>query len=146
MAKRDLIFWSPFKELEDIRQEIDKFFNLDSDAPFKINAPAIDIEQDENNIYVKADVPGLTKEDIEIELKDGMLVLRGEKKVEKETNKKECFRKERWEGKFERTISLPDYIDVEKAEATYNNGVLEIVLPKKEEKKPKKLTLKVKDK
>ncbi|MCX8057817.1 MAG: Hsp20/alpha crystallin family protein [Spirochaetes bacterium] len=144
MAKRDLIFWSPFKELEDLKNEIDKFFNWDYDSPIKLNAPAIDIEQDENNFYIKADIPGLTKDDIEIELKDGMLTLRGEKKVEKEEKKKECFRKERWEGKFERTISLPDYIDTEKAEATYNNGVLEITLPKKEEKKPKKLTLKIK--
>ncbi len=106
--------------------------------------PAIDISEDKNNIVVKADLPGMKQEDIEVVLEDDVLTIRGERKSEKEEKDKNFHRVERSYGAFERSIRLDTNVDKEKITANYKDGVLEIIMPKTESAKPKQLKINVK--
>jgi HSP20 family protein len=105
--------------------------------------PALDVYEDKDNIIVKADLPGLTKDDIEISLQDNVLTLRGEKKRDSEVKEENYYRLERSYGTFNRSFELPTSVDASKIEATFKNGVLQITLPKTEEAKPKKIKINV---
>ncbi len=105
--------------------------------------PAIDIKETEQEIVLKADVPGLSFEDIDVQLENGTLTLRAERKFEKTEEKAGWHRQERSYGKFERVFDLPETIEVEAVKADYKNGVLTIALPKKEIAKPKQIKVQV---
>ena len=107
-------------------------------------APAVDIHETDDGFMVTADLPGVKKEDIEIDLKDSTLTIKGEKKFEEKAPKENYIRIERSYGKFIRSFSLPNNIDSEKIKATFNNGTLELNIPKKEDAKPKQITIDVK--
>jgi len=92
--------------------------------------PAMDISADENNVYVKADLPGVKKEDISLAVENGVLTIRGERKAREETNDKNIRRIECSYGSFERRVDLGTDVDESKAKASYTDGVLEVVLPK----------------
>jgi HSP20 family protein len=104
--------------------------------------PTIDLYEDKDNFVVKAELPGVRKEDIEITLHNGMLSLSGERKQTRETA--EPRRLERFAGRFYRTLSLPAKVDSEKISATYKDGILTVALPKAEEAKPKQISVHVK--
>jgi HSP20 family protein len=106
--------------------------------------PAVDVYEDKDTLQVKAELAGLKKEDIEISLHDGCLSLSGERKEEKKQEGREVYRSERWVGRFHRTISLPCRVEADKIQATYNDGVLTVVLPKAEEAKPKQIPITIK--
>lgn len=146
MAKKELYLWNPFKELENLRNEIDRFFDTDYESDSKLIFPTTDISEDDKNVYINIDLPGLTKDNVELEINDGYLKVKGKKEEKKEEKdkKRHYYRKERFYGEFERTIALPEYVKMEKAEASFKDGVLEIIIPKKEEKQPKKLEIKIK--
>ena len=93
---------------------------------------------------VKAEIPGMKKEDIEISLHNGSLTIAGERKEEKEVKESESFRSERFQGRFQRTFTLPGKVDAEKITASYKDGVLTVVLPKSEETKPKQIPVNAK--
>jgi HSP20 family protein len=140
----DLVVWRPFQEL---RKEIDRLFNEFFSRPVLPEkfewfewTPAVDVSETEDSIIVKADLPGVKPEEIEINISDNILTIRGEKKREEEEKKENFYRVERYYGSFMRAIQLPTEVDVEKVKATYKDGVLKVVLPKKVE--PKK-TIKV---
>ena len=152
-------FWSlsPFRRVATLRDEVDHFFNLafgrlndtnggsGSDAPGLDGwLPAVDVYEDKDTVQVKAELAGLKKEDIEISLQDGYLVLSGERKQEEKQDNGEVYRSERWVGHFHRTISLPCRVQSDKIEATYNEGVLTVTLPKAEEAKLKQIPITVK--
>lgn len=148
MAKKYLSRWEPFRDLVSLRTDFDRLFNTFFDnmptETERLWAPAVDIEENNGNLVVKAELPGMEKEDITVSVRDNMLHLSGERKIEKETKDKSYHRIERCFGKFSRTIELPAAVEADKVKAVYIDGVLNITLPKPEELKPKKIDVEVK--
>ena len=106
-------------------------------------APSVDILETENDLVLKADVPGVELKDIDIQIENGTLTLKGERKFEQESQNKGYHRLERSYGSFVRYFTLPDTVDAEKVHAAYNNGVLTVTLPKKEIAKPRTVKVQV---
>jgi HSP20 family protein len=105
-------------------------------------APALDVIDRKDELVIRADLPGLSEKDVEVEVEDGILDLRGKRTEEHEEKDQNYYYAERWEGAFNRSIALPSGVDAEKVSATFKNGVLEIRLPKKEEMRGKKVDIK----
>jgi HSP20 family protein len=106
--------------------------------------PAVDIYETDSSVVVKAELPGVQKEAVGVEVKDGVLSLRGERKYEKEVKEENFHRIERSYGTFHRAFSLPTTVDQDKISAVMRDGVLEVTLPKKEAAKPKQISVTVK--
>ena len=139
-----LIKWSPYRNLISLPDEIDHFFNgfgLDLNASDSVWSPSVDISETENQYEVKAEIPGLKKEDIKLSVEDNVLTLSGERKYENETEKKNYHRIERAYGKFERSFRLPREVDAGNIKANYKNGVLTVHIPKTETVKPKEIAV-----
>jgi Molecular chaperone (small heat shock protein) len=145
--------WSdPFRELEQIQNTMNRLFDvsLGRHTGKELMAwdtewdPAVDVYDSKDAIVVKADLPGVNKEDIDISVLNDTLVIKGEKKQEKEVKEKGSIRSERFYGSFQRAITLPGGVDTGKVTAAYKNGVLELTLPKKEDAKPKQIKVDVK--
>lgn len=147
-----IVKYDPWRDVLSLRDEIDRlfedFFPVKSgerrDYLAEVWAPAIDIYETKDDVVVKAELPGMNKEDIKINIVDNSLVIEGEKKQEKEVKEENYYRVERRYGAFRRAIEIPVPVKTENVEATYKDGVLEIKLPKKEEAKPKEIEVKVK--
>ncbi len=105
--------------------------------------PAIDVSEDENHVVVKAELPGMNEKDIDVNLQNSVLTIRGEKKKEEEKKGEQYYRLESSYGAFQRAITLPSEVDSEKVKANFKNGVLKIELPKKETAKAKKVKVDV---
>ena len=139
-----------FDDLGNFQQEMNRLFDVTLQRPFKLDngdklwAPAVDIVDEKDQIKVRADLPGLKKEDIEVSVDNDVLTIKGEKKEEKETKGKDYIRSERYYGAFHRAFSLPASVDASKVNAAYKEGVLEITLPKKEGAKPKQTKVEIK--
>lgn len=141
--------WPGFGGLSSLRSEIDRLF----DAPlsemarasqfFSGAAPAVDVYEDKENFMVKAELPGMKKEDISVTLHEGSLSISGERKSEEKVEKGEVYRSERFFGRFQRTVALPASVDAGKIKANYKDGVLTVTLPKAEEAKPKHIDVQV---
>lgn len=141
----EITIWRPFQEL---RKEVDRLFQEffgKSYFPERWEGiewvPSIDVSETEDEIIVKADIPGVKPEDIEINLVDNVLTIKGEKKREKEEKKENFYRVERYYGTFMRSIQIPSEVDVEKIKAQYKDGVLKVTLPKKPESKGKTIKI-----
>ncbi len=145
-----LIHWKknydPIREMSDLNDRLfglTLFPNLDKSlAPFR-GWPPVDISEDKNDITVKADLPGLRQEEIEVHIEDDVLTIKGERKLEAEKDEKNYHSSERVYGAFERNIQLGVDVERDKAKADYVNGVLKIVLPKVEKVKPKQIKVNV---
>ena len=129
-----LIKFEPLREMENFNDRIQKFFNefpsfgLDSVNSFN---PRIDISEDDNNIFIDAEIPGVKKEDINISLQDNILTIKGEKKSLKEDKKdKNYFRSERSYGSFTRSFTLPAEVNPDKVEAKFEDGILNVSISK----------------
>src|SRR5687768_18602195 len=138
--------WDPFRQLSSLREEIDRLFDRPLSAfnvpqQFWLGGgwPSVDLYEDRDKLVVKVEVPGMKKEDIDISLHDGVLAISGERKIEEKYEKAETHRTERFEGRFHRALSLPVAVQADKTNATYQDGVLTIALPKAEEAKPKQI-------
>lgn len=150
--RKDNWWADPFSELENLQRQMNQLFDFSlSRSPWSDTtllggqwAPAIDVYDSKDNLLVKADLPGLTKDEIEVSIQDNNLVLKGEKKKDTEINEENYFKTERFYGSFFRTIPLPSSVDAGKVDAKYQDGVLTLTLPKKEEAKPKQITINVK--
>jgi len=141
----------PFDELMTLRNRMDRFVSRFADQPdqelFTTKwAPTADVVETKDSIIIKAELTGLTEKDINVELENGVLMLKGERRLEKETDEKGYRRIERSYGTFNRSFTLPPNVDTTKINAVYNNGLLEITIPKKEEAKPKAIHVDVKKK
>lgn len=112
-------------------------------AFFSSGMPSVDIEDDENEVLVTAELPGLDKKDFKVEVNEDSVTIRGEKKTDREEKKKNYYYAERSYGSFSRTIPLPWHIDPEKTEARYRNGILKVRLPKTEQEKARRIDVKV---
>jgi HSP20 family protein len=145
----DLIQWRPFREVSRLRNEMDRlwddYFGPGRRALRPLEEawlPLVDVSETGDKITVKAEIPGMEAKDIEISMVGDTLTLKGEKKAEREEKEENYHMVERSYGSFSRTMKLPATVDAEKVEATYKNGVLTVVLPKKEEVKPKAIEIK----
>jgi len=142
--------WDPFEDVSTFPQQMDRLFSQyfgragcgeEALAPGAWT-PAVDIYETDEKMVIKAELPGLRKEDVDIEVRDNTLTLKGERKFEQETQEKNYHRVERSYGSFQRSFLLPSTIKQEAIEAAFKDGILEISLPKAEEAKPKKLEIK----
>lgn len=106
--------------------------------------PAIDVKETDTNVVIEVEVPGLKSSEVDVQVEDGVLVMHGERKQEKEEKTKQWHRSERHWGKFERRIALPDYVEFDKVDATCKDGVLLVTIPKKADVKPKAIPVRVK--
>ncbi len=143
---------NPFRELESIQKEINKLFDFSLiGSPFAEStllceqwSPAIDVSDSKDNFLVKVDLPGLTKDKIEISVQGNNLIIKGEKKKDSEIKAENYYKTERYYGGFYRTLQMPAEIDEEKVDAKYQEGVLSITLPKKKDAKTKQFRVNVK--
>jgi len=154
---RSLAPWRPFGELGRMEREMERMFEdffgrrvrplwperWWPAAGVEIAAPAVDIYEEKDDIIVKAELPGMEKDNIEVNLSDNFLTIKGEKKKEEEVKEENYYRSERSHGSFLRTVDLPKEVHVDKAKAAFKNGILEIRLPKTEEAKKKEIKVKV---
>ena len=106
--------------------------------------PPVDVHETNDRVIVEAELPGVEPKNVDIRVEGDALIIRGERKQEKEQKEGGFYRMERSYGRFERQVELPSYTDPQKCEATYKNGVLKVELPKKEEAKPRSIEVKVK--
>ncbi len=147
--QRPDVAWPGFGRLSSLRDELDRLF----ESPWTELArtsqllsgwtPALDIHEDKDNFIVRAELPGMKREEIDVSLHDGALSISGERKLEQKFEEAEVYRTERFFGKFQRTVSLPAAVAADKVKAQYKDGVLTITLPKTEEAKPKQIDVNV---
>jgi HSP20 family protein len=136
---------SPFTALQD---EINRLFDRDlwnMDMPEFFGdgmTPALDVKDNDDTVEVRCDLPGVSKDDIDISVSGNVLTIKGEKSEEKEDKESTYYRKESWSGSFQRSVQLPDTVDPDKADAMMKDGMLVLTLPKKEEDKRKKISVK----
>jgi len=144
-----IIRYNPFADVEDFPTGLRVFQDTmnrllsDSGGTTRPWAPAVDILENENELVLKADVPGLEFKDIDIQIENGTLTLKGERKFEKDENSKGYHRLERSYGSFVRYFTLPDTVASDQVHADYKNGVLTVTLPKKEIAKPRSIKVQV---
>ena len=138
-----------FGRLTDLRDEIDRLFEMPLAELTRTSQllsgwpPALDIYEDKDNLFVRAELPGMKKEDIDLSLHDGSLSISGERKSEAKYGDAEVYRSERFVGRFQRTVSLPVSVASDKVKAQYKDGILTVTLPKTEEAKPKHIDVHV---
>jgi len=143
--------FDPFDELSRLRNRMDRVLR-NFDTPYEKEllttewTPAADVVETKDSIIIKSELPGMTEKDIHVDFENGMLTIKGERKLEEETADKNYRRVERTYGKFIRAFTLPPNIDDKKIAANYTNGLLEIEIPKKEEAKPKAINVEVRKK
>lgn len=135
--------WNPFREMEERFGRV--FAGLPVDPEWNVGnwTPAVDIHEDENQYTITADLPGVKKEDISLSVHDNVVTIKGERKQETEKQEKGYRRVERVYGNFQRAFQIPRGVDATKVEAKYENGVLNVVLPKPEAAKPRNIEVKV---
>ena len=125
-----------FGRLTNLQDELDRLFEVQ-----RTWAPALDVQEDKDNFRVRVELPGLKREDIDVSLDDGALVISGERKIETVPEGTEVCVQERYYGKFSRTLTLPSAVATDKVNAAYKDGILTVTLPKAEEAKPKTITV-----
>jgi HSP20 family protein len=147
----NLTRWQPMREMVTLRDAMDRLFDEAFTRPWGaldgwrgIGGPSVDMYETENDVIVKASLPGIKAEDVQINVTGEMLTLKGETKDETEAGEKSYHVREQRYGAFERSISLPTLVTPEKAKAEFQDGILTITLPKAEEVKPKTITVKAK--
>jgi HSP20 family protein len=146
----NLIRWEPAREMMTLRDAMDRLFDDAFTRPLRLydggqmSMPAVDMYQTDNEVVVKAAIPGVKADDVQINVTGEVLTIKGETKEKEEVKEKAYhLREQRW-GMFERTLALPADVVADKAKAEFENGVLTITLPKAEEVKPKTITIKSK--
>jgi len=148
MADKYMSRWEPFRDMLSLRADMDRLFSsLFGGAPEEREgfwAPVVDIEEDNENILVRAEIPGMKKEDIKVSVQGNMLTITGERKQEDEVKNKTFHRVERSYGRFSRMITLPTDVDSDKVKASYKDGILNITLPKPESIKPRNIDVEIK--
>ena len=148
-----LVRWEPVREIASLQGEMNRLFNTFFENPTGVGnggarrwMPAMDLVETDEHFVLKADLPGLSEEDVTIELEDNVLTIAGDRKVESEVKRDGFYRLERATGAFRRSLTLPDGVDPEQVQATFDKGVLEVRIPKPEERKPRRVAIHVGDK
>ena len=146
-----VIRWTPFRELSTVQDRVNRLFEDAMKSPFRADeglasaawAPAVDIYETDKEIVMKAELPEMQEKDIAIKVEDNILVVSGERRMEKEVKEENYHRIERSYGNFHRSFTLPQTVDRENIKASYKDGVLKVVIQKKEEVKPKQIKIDV---
>ena len=145
-----IVRWEPFRDLVTAQREFDRLFrdafssqHGETEASTRTWAPPVDIYENGDNLVLKAELPGVNPDDVEVRVEDNTLYLKGERKFEKEVKEQNYHRVERSYGTFARSFSLPNSIEPDKVTAEYKDGVLTLTMPKKEEAKPKTIKINV---
>jgi HSP20 family protein len=144
-----IVRWNPTRDLTQMREEMDRLFGQflrrgeGEEATWGqgLWAPPVDIYETDDAFMLKAELPGFTKEDVNIEVHENRLIIRGERKRETEAKEDQYHRLERAYGRFERAFWLPTTVDAEHIQASFKNGILEMRLPKSEKAKPKQIPI-----
>jgi HSP20 family protein len=145
----DRSVWPAVGRLFGLRNELERLFEgpfselTEGSELLRLWNPAVDVYEDKNDVYVKAELPGMKKEHIDVSLHDGVLSISGERKNEEKFEDAETYRSERFVGRFSRSITLPTPVKADQVKAHYQDGVLTITLPKAEEAKTKQIEVKV---
>ena len=146
-----LIRWDPFREMSALQERMNRLLeDFRARTPLGEEEitqgawiPAVDIYETQESIVLKAELPGISRDDINVEVKDGMLTLKGEKRLEREVQEENYHRVERSYGAFQRAFTLPNTIQQEKVKAKFKDGILEITLAKAEGAKPKQIKVEI---
>src|SRR3981081_1624906 len=146
-----LIRWEPVRELGTIQNEMNRLFNTFFEAPAAGNGtpalrrwiPAMDLVETDEQFVLRADLPGVSEGDVNSELEDNVLTISGERKSEREERKEGYYRVERASGAFTRSLTLPEGVDPDSIQARFQKGVLEVRVPKPEERKPRRVEINV---
>jgi HSP20 family protein len=142
-----IVRWEPLREMSSLQTEMNRLFNTMFESPTVGNGgtrrwtPAMDLAETENHFVLRADLPGMREEDVAIELEDNVLTVSGERKADHEENGEGFYRVERAFGAFSRSLTLPQGVDAEAVSAGFTNGVLEVRIPKPEQRKPRKIAI-----
>lgn len=150
-----IVKWSPMKEIENMRRDMERLFEdvfeptgrrrrwWPKPSEEGIIVPNINVYDRKNEIVIKAELPGVEKDDIDLTITKDSITLKGESKKDEEVKEEDYYSREISYGSFTRTVALPAEVDSEKAKATFKNGILDIVLPKREEAKPREIKVQV---
>lgn len=144
-----LIRWEPTRELNTIQSEMNRLFNSFFDSPVQVGVaqrhwiPAMDLVEKDGEYVLRADLPGLSDEDVHVDVEDNVLTISGERKAEHEERKEGYHRVERASGKFSRSLTLPEGIDPEAVTAHFDAGVLEVRVPKPAARTPHRVSISV---
>jgi HSP20 family protein len=148
VAMSDLIRWEPAREIMSLREAMDRLFDDAFTRPLSLtgtwSVPAVDMYQTDDEIVVKAALPGVKADEVQISVTGEVLTIKGEVKQEEEKKERSWHIRERRYGSFERSIILPTDVVADKAKAEFENGVLTITLPKAEDVKPRTISVKAK--
>ncbi len=142
-----IVRWEPIREISSLQTEMNRLFNQAFDQPqgnggsVRRWTPAMDLLETPSHFVLRADLPGLSEADVNVELEDNVLTVSGERKAEHHERSEGYYRVERAFGAFSRALTLPKGIDPEAVTAKFDRGVLEVQIPKPEERKPRKITI-----
>jgi HSP20 family protein len=144
-----IVRWEPLRELSTLQSDMNRFFNTMFDAPAGSSGqggarrwtPAMDLAETEDAFVLRADLPGVSQEDVQIELEDTVLTVSGERKSDHESKGEGFYRVERSFGAFSRSLTLPKGVDPEAVAASFTDGVLEVRIPKPEQRKPRRIAI-----
>ncbi|HKG65125.1 MAG TPA: Hsp20/alpha crystallin family protein [Solirubrobacteraceae bacterium] len=142
-----IVRWEPLRELGTLQTEMNRLFNTVFDGPAPSGAamrrwmPAMDLVESDDHFVLRADLPGMSEDDVNIELEDSTLTISGERKSEHETKNEGFYRVERATGAFSRSLTLPRGVDPEAVTARFDRGVLEVRVPKPAERKPRRISI-----
>jgi HSP20 family protein len=142
--KMALVRWEPAGELTSLQGEMNRLFSTffdDNGGSTRRWAPAMDLLEKDDHLVLKADLPGLSEDDVRIEVQDNVLTVSGERKTEREEKGQGYYRVERAFGSFSRSVTLPQGVDSDKIDATFDKGVLEVRIPKPEARKPHRIAI-----
>ncbi len=146
-----IVRWEPFRGVAALQDRINRAFEdafpaareTDDEIAMCSWRPAVDIHKTDDGIVVQAELPGVKKEDVSVEVKENILIIRGERKTDESINEENYFRRERCFGSFSRSFTLNEAIHPDKINAKFKDGVLKITIPEPEETKPKQVTVNV---
>jgi HSP20 family protein len=143
-----IVRWEPLRELGSLQNEMNRLFNTVFDAPAPASGgtlrrwmPAMDLVESDDHFVLRADLPGMGEDDIKIEFEDRTLTVSGERKAEHESKGEGYYRVERAFGSFSRSLTLPEGVDAEAVTANFDRGVLEVRIPKPEQRKPRRIEI-----
>ena len=143
-----IVRWEPLREFSTLQNEMNRLFNTVFDSPAPAGngglrrwMPAMDLVESGDHFVLRADLPGLSEEDVNIEVEERVLTISGERKAEHTETKDGYQRFERAFGAFSRSLTLPEGIDAEAVSASFDRGVLEVRIPKPEQRKPRKISI-----
>ncbi|HEV2980428.1 MAG TPA: Hsp20/alpha crystallin family protein [Solirubrobacteraceae bacterium] len=146
-----IIRWEPARELQSIQQDFNRLFGSFFDTPttrgnvrsLRRWIPALDVVEEGDRYVLRADLPGLSEEDVNVEVQDHVLTISGERKSEHEERGEGYRRVERASGRFSRSLTLPEGVDPDSVKASFDKGVLEVSIPKPEQPKPRRVAISV---